>query len=75
MIQIPQLIQIKDQKNNFKLELSYWTNRMRSLRYFNLPEINQCFKLSLTIKIIIINLSKQENQFLILTRKKISKDN
>ena len=73
MIWIPLLIQIKrDQKRNILKELNLWNYKMITQNYFNLLEINQCFKLLLTIKIIIINLSKLVNLFLILMNKKIS---
>jgi len=76
MIWIPLLIQIKrDQKRNILKELNLWNYKMITQKYFNLLEINQCFKLLLTIKIIIINLSKLVNLFLILMNKKISQGN
>ena len=76
MIWIPLLIQIKrDQKRNILKELNLWNYKMITQNYFNLLEINQCFKLLLTIKIIIINLSKLVNLFLILMNKKISQGN
>lgn len=76
MIWIPLLIQIKrDQKRNILKELNLWNYKMITQKYFNLLEINQCFKLQSTIKIIIINLSKQVNLFLILMNKKISQGN
>ena len=76
MIWIPLLIHIKrDQKRNILKELNLWNYKMITQKYFNLLEINQCFKLLLTIKIIIINLSKLVNLFLILMNKKISQGN
>jgi hypothetical protein len=76
MIWIPLLIQIKrDEKRNILKELNLWNYKMITQKFFNLLEINQCFKLLLTIKIIIINLSKLVNLFLILMNKKISQGN